>query len=209
MSTVPYKLLTEAEYLARERKAEFRSEFYRGEMFAMAGASREHNLIASNVSRALGNQLATRRCEVYQTDMRVRITPTGLYTYPDVVVGCGDLQFIDKEGDVLLNPTVLVEVLSESTAAYDCGAKAAHYRRLESLQEFLLIDSHVATAEHYVRENAESWRVTGVDGLETVLTLKSIGCQLPLAETYAKVQLHPDAKPLLRPPFKPEPGRDA
>ena len=126
MSTVPAHLLTEAEYLARERRAELRSEFYRGEMFAMAGATREHNLIASNINRVLGNQLAAGPCETYQSDMRVRISETGLYTYPDVVVACGDLVFLDDQGDVLLNPTLVVEVLSDSTAAYDCGTKARH-----------------------------------------------------------------------------------
>ncbi len=203
MSTVPLPLLTEAEYLARERKADFRSEFYRGEMFAMAGATREHNLIAANINRALGNQLAQRPCEVYQSDMKVRISATGLFTYPDVVVACGSPVFADDKRDVLLNPTVLVEVLSESTAAYDCGPKALHYRHLESLREFLLIDSHVAAAEHYVREDAESWRVRGVEGLEAVLNLSCIDCQLPLAEAYAKVQLSADAKSLLRPIFQP------
>ena len=199
MSTVPKLQLTEAEYLARERKADFRSEFYRGEMFAMAGATREHNLIAGNCFGVLWQQLAKRGCEVYQNDMKVRISATGLYTYPDVVVACGKPSFADQQHDVLLNPTLVIEVLSESTANYDCGVKATHYRRLESLQEFVLIDSHVATAEHYVRHDAQSWRITGVDGMAAVLRLNSIGCELPLAEAYAKVQLNADARALLRP----------
>lgn len=207
MSVVQALKLTEAEYLAHERKAEFRSEFYRGEMFAMAGATREHNLIAGNCFGVVWRQLNQRRCEVYQSDMRVRISPTGLYTYPNVVVACGELQFLDDEVDVLLNPTLLIEVLSESTAAYDLGVKAKHYRQLESLQEFLLIDSQVAALEHFVRETADSWRVTDVQGTSAVLDLKSIGCQLPVAEAYAKVQLHPDAKSLLRPLPRPEPRR--
>jgi Uma2 family endonuclease len=199
MSTVPVRLLSEAEYLVRERKADFRSEFYRGEMFAMAGASREHNLISGNVNRALGNQLASRRCEVYQSDMKVRITPTGLFTYPDVVVACGQLLFADDQRDVLLNPTVVIEVLSDSTAAYDCGPKAAHYRRLDSLREFVLLDQNSSYAEHYVRADAQSWRITLVEGLDAVVRLASIDCQLTLAEAYAKVEFRVDAKPLLRP----------
>src|SRR3954453_13802522 len=107
MSTVPKTLLAETEYLARERKAEYKSEFFRGETFAMAGASREHNLIAANISRALGNQLAERPCEVYQSDMKVRVGNTTLVTYPDVVVACGELMFADNVRDVLLNPTVV------------------------------------------------------------------------------------------------------
>src|SRR5437868_13849004 len=135
MSSVPTRLVSEQEYLASERKAEFKSEFYRGEIFAMAGATREHNLIAANVSRAIGNQLADQPCEVYQSDMKVRVAATGLYTYPDVVVGCGELRFADDKKDVLLNPVFVAEILSASTAAYDCGPKAAHYRILDSLQE--------------------------------------------------------------------------
>jgi Uma2 family endonuclease len=207
MSTVPAKLLTEAEYLALERKAEFRSEFYRGETFAMAGATREHNLINGNCFGVIWQQLAKRGCEVYQNDMKVRISATGLFTYPDVVVACGNLVFADDQRDVLLNPSLLIEVLSESTAAYDCGVKARHYRQLESLQEFLLIDSRVATLEHYVREDADTWRITGVDGLRAVVRLKSIDCELPLADAYAKVQLHTDAKPLLQASLRSDPER--
>ncbi len=199
MSTAPSHFLTEQEYLARERRASLKSEFYRGETFAMAGASREHNLIASNVNRSLGNQLANRPCEVYQSDMKVRVGPTGLCTYPDVVVGCGDLRFADDEKDVLLNPIFLVEILSGSTAAYDCGPKAAHYRLLDSLQEFILIDQNVPFAEHYIRDDAETWRVTRHEGPQSVIELQSINCRLSLADVYAKVQLVADARPLLRP----------
>jgi Uma2 family endonuclease len=199
MSTAPNQFLSEQEYLARERRASFRSEFYRGETFPMAGASREHNLISSNVNRSLGNQLANRPCEVYQSDMKVRVGATGLCTYPDVVVGCGELNFADDEKDVLLNPTFLVEVLSASTAAYDCGPKAAHYRLLDSLQEFILIDQNVTFAEHYIRDDAETWRVTRHEAPEAVIELRSIGCRLSMAEVYAKVNLIADARPLLRP----------
>ena len=199
MSTVPVKLLTEQEYLARERQAAFKSEFYRGEMFAMAGASREHNLIAGNLFFQLRSQLDQRPCEVYQSDMKVRIGPTGLNAYPDVVVGCGELQFADDEKDVLLNPIFLVEVLSESTATYDCGPKAAHYRLLDSLREFLLIDQNVAFVEHYVREDDQTWRVTRYEGLSAELELPSLGCRLRLADAYAKVKLAEGARPMLRP----------
>ena len=112
MSAVPKPFLTPQEYLSRERRAETKSEYLRGEMFAMSGASREHNLIATNVSAELQQQLRERPCEVYQADMRVKVSPTGLYTYPDVTVACGEPQFEDAEVDTLLNPTVLAEVLS-------------------------------------------------------------------------------------------------
>jgi len=199
MSSVPSRLLTEQEFLSRERKSDFRSEYYRGELFAMAGGSREHNLIAANISRSLGNQLAERPCELYQSDMKVRVSATGLCTYPDVVVGCGDLQWADDEKDVLLNPIVLAEVLSESTAAYDCGPKAANYRLLDSLQEYLLVDQNLAFVEHYVRVNEETWSITHHDGLKAAIELRSVRCRLSLADVYAKVQFSDDARPMLRP----------
>jgi Uma2 family endonuclease len=199
MSTVPKALLTEAEYLIRERRATYKSEFYCGETFAMAGASREHNLIAANISRSLGNQLADRPCEVYQSDMKVRIAATSLVTYPDVVVACGELLFADNARDVLLNPTVVAEVLSPATAAYDCGPKAVHYRRCASLKEFLLVDQHVPYVEHYIRDDESEWRIKTYDGLEAVIGMRSIACHLSLADAYAKVQFEAGAQPLLRP----------
>jgi Uma2 family endonuclease len=199
MSTAPKLLLTEQEYLARERAAEFKSEFYQGEMFAMAGTTREHNLIAMNIARVLGNQLVEKPCELYGSDMKVRVSPTGLYTYPDVAIACGQLQFADDQRDVLLNPTLIIEVLSPSTAAYDCGPKAKQYRQLESLAEFLLIDQNMPCGEHYVRDSGKSWRITPLDGLDTIIDLAAIGCQLNFADAYAKITFDPTAATLLRP----------
>ncbi len=191
MSAVPKPLLTPQEYLVRERRAETKSEYLRGEMFAMSGASREHNLIAGNVNRELGQQLRERPCEVYQADMRVKVSPTGLYTYPDVTVVCGEPRFEDAEVDTLLNPTVLVEVLSPSTADYDRGGKFTHYRRLASLQEYVLISQELPLVEHYVRQGADEWLLTEQRGLDDVLVLPSIDCRIPLAEIYRKVNLAP------------------
>ena len=150
MPAMPKPLLTPEEYLARERRAETKSEYLRGEVFAMAGASRAHNLIASNAAGELRQQLRDRPCEVYPSDMRVKVSPSGLYTYPDVTVVCGEPQFEDAEVDTLLNPKVLVEVLSPSTADYDRGGKFTHYRRLPSLQEYVLISQDRPLVEHYV-----------------------------------------------------------
>ena len=135
MSAVPKPYLTPQEYLARERRAETKSEYLRGGVFAMSGASRNHNLVATNVAAELRQQLRDRDCEVHQSDMRVKISSTGLYTYPDVTVVCGEPEFEDEEVDTLLNPKVIVEVLSPSTADYDRGGKFTHYRRLPSLRE--------------------------------------------------------------------------
>ncbi len=160
MSAAPQPRLTAQQYLALERQAETKSEYSRGEMFAMAGASREHNLIAGNVNRELGEQLRERECEVYQADMRVKIGPTGLYTYPDVTVVCGEPEFEDAEVDTLLNPKVLVKVLPPSTADYDCGGKFTHYRRLPSLQQYVLISQDRPLVEHYVRQGKDEWLLT-------------------------------------------------
>ena len=118
----------------------------------MAGASREHNLIAANLVRRIGNQLDGRPCETYTNDMRVLVSQTGLYTYPDVIVVCGEALFLDENEDTLLNPTVIAEVLSPTTEAYDRGKKFGHYRRLESLREYVLVAQDEVLVEHYVRE---------------------------------------------------------
>lgn len=187
MTSVPKPYLTPEEYLARERRAEYKSEYFKGEMFAMGGASREHNLIAGNLNRALGNQLLDRPCEVYQSDMRVKVGPTGLYTYPDVVVVCGQPQFEDAELDTLLNPTVLFEVLSVSTEDYDRGRKSAHYRTVPSLREYVLVAQRTCHVEQLTRQPDGRWLLSETDDLEGVLALPSIGCELKLRDVYAKV----------------------
>jgi Uma2 family endonuclease len=199
MSTVPKRLLTEAEYLAKERTAEFRSEFYRGEMFAMSGASREHNVIALNIATELHRQLQGGPCEVYATDMRVRVSPAGLYTYPDVIVVCGGPEFLDDEVDTLLNPTVLIEVLSPSTASYDRGDKALLYRKLESLRELLLVEQEFAAAEQYIRQPNGDWLIKQAEKMGSAVELPSIGCRLTFEEIYARIEFAPDARRRLRP----------
>ena len=139
MSYQRKSLLTPEEYLAIERKSETKGEFYSGEVFAMVGASKRHNLIAANVIRVLGNQLLDRPCNVYPSDMRVKVSATGKYTYPDVVVACEEELFDDEEKDTLLNPVLIIEVLSESTEAYDRGKKFEHYQYIESLTDYLLV----------------------------------------------------------------------
>jgi len=188
MSAVPKPSPTPQEYLARERRAETKSEYLRGEIFSMSGASRKHNLVAGNVSRVLGEQLRERDCEVDQSDMRVKVSPTGLYTYPDVTVACGEPVFEDAEVDTLLNPKVVVEVLSPSTADYDRGGKFTHYRRLPSLREYVLISPDRPLVEHYVRQGPDEWLLTENSSLQDTLVLPSLECQLPLSEIYLKVR---------------------
>ncbi len=187
----PY--ITPEEYLARERAAETKSEYYDGQIYAMSGARRPHLLVAANLCRHLGNQLAERPCELYIADMRVRITETGAYTYPDLVVICGEPQLEESNFDTLLNPDVIIEILSESTESWDRGGKFAHYRRLGSLTDFVLVSPNQILVEHYSRQG-EQWLLTAWTKLEDSLRLDSIACEVTLREIYAKVPLEPDAR---------------
>jgi Uma2 family endonuclease len=156
-------------------------------MFAMAGASRRHNLIAANIIRTLGNQLLERNCNVYPSDMRVKIGKINKYTYPDVVVACGEEQFEDEETDTLLNPVVIIEVLSASTEAYDRGKKFEHYQSLDSLVEYLLVTQDSIRVEQYVRQSNRTWTYSEFHSLEDTVQLHTIDCKLMLSEVYAKV----------------------
>ena len=188
MSTLPKTFLTPEQYLEIERKAEWKSEYYQGKMFAMAGASKHHNLLVANLVGELWSQLRRRNCRVYPSDMRLRVSAAGLYTYPDVSVVCGEPRFADDQGDTLLNPTFIAEVLSESTEAYDRGRKFEQFRSIESLAQYLLVAQDRAHAELYTRE-AGRWMLSEASGLEAVLELASIECRLSLADLYAKVDL--------------------
>jgi Uma2 family endonuclease len=189
MSSVAAKTrFTPEQYLALERKAEVKSEYFDGDIRAMAGTTRVHNLIAGNIYRVVSSRLLDRPCEVYFSDIRVHVGPARTFTYPDVVVVCGEPQFKDAELDTLLNPIVIVEVLSPSTEADDRGRKFASYRRLASLQEYVLVAQDRACVERYTRQGDE-WLLTELNGLEDVLRLASIDCEVPLREVYAKVPL--------------------
>lgn len=178
--------LTPEEYLEIERQSEVRSEYLDGEMFAMTGGSVRHNLIITNLVRELSLQLKPRPCQVFSSELRVHIPTTGLYTYPDIVVVCGEMHLEDQFFDTLLNPTVLMEVLSPSTEAYDRGKKFEHYRSIPSLAEYLLIAQDEPRVEQYVRQEGNRWLLTAMTGLEATLALPSIQCELALAEVYNK-----------------------
>jgi len=188
MSTVPKPTMTPQEYLVRERQAAFKSEYYRGEMFAMAGATREHNLIVGNVVRETGNALKARSCEVYPSDMRVKVSSTGLYTYPDATVVCGGPEFDDEQFDTFLNPTVLFEVLSESTESYDRGAKFRQYREIASLKEYVMIAPERASVECYIRQADGRWLLHEYQALEQSATFESINITIELSEIYRNVE---------------------
>ncbi|SRR5260221_3784776 len=186
MSSFRPNRLTAGEYLELERKAEIRSEYIAGQMYAMSGASRRHGLISGNVYGLIWAQLRGRSCEAFANDMRVKVTPTGLYTYPDIVAVCGEAHFDDEHTDTLTNPTVIVEVLSDSTEAYDRGEKFAHYRRLDSLREYVLVAQNKVRVEHYRREG-EQWVLSEVSEPDATLHLTSIDCHVGIAAIYEKV----------------------
>jgi Uma2 family endonuclease len=179
--------MTVTEYLALERKSETKSEFLNGEMIAMAGASRKHNLISGNVVVALHAQLRGKSCEVFANTMRVRVAATDLFTYPDVVVACGLPEMDDAEDDTLLNPKLIVEILSKSTEDYDRGTKFAHYRTLPSLADYVLIAQNSVHVEHFTRQGDGRWLLSETDDPAGVLDLPSIGCRLALADVYERV----------------------
>jgi Uma2 family endonuclease len=188
MASHPEHFYTPQEYIALERKASYKSEYYAGEIFAMSGASREHNLIVANATTSLNIQLEDRDCEVYPSDMRVRTPDTLLYTYPDVVVVCGEPQFEDDAVDTLTNPTLIVEVLSPSTETHDRTRKFADYRKITSLREYILIAQQECRITQYIKQSNGSWLFQEASRLEEKLHLASIDCDLELERVYRKVR---------------------
>jgi len=180
-------LYTEDEYVELERRAETKSELIHGEIFAMAGAKPKHNAIAVNVTVALGSRLRARRspCLVFNSDQRIRSDVTGMNTYPDVSVACGP-RFHPTFGDALVNPTLIVEVLSKSTEAYDRGAKFAHYRTLAGFVEYVLVSQRERRVEHFRRLDSGQWLLTVVEGDDALLELPSLELAIPLSEIYAQ-----------------------
>ena len=189
MSTAEKRRYTVEEYLEFERASELKHEFYRGEIFAMTGASRAHNIITGNVITALNNLLRDKDCEVYASDQRVKVTRTGLYTYPDVSVACDNPRFEKSVLETLLNPKLIVEVLSESTEAYDRGDKFTQYRSIESLQEYMLVSQHHYQVEVYTRKETGRWELSEAQGLDSSVELNALGCMLPLKDVYVRVDL--------------------
>lgn len=183
------KLLTEEEYLEFEEKSRVRHEFMDGEIFAMAGASRRHNLASTNISTELNLQLRETDCEVYASDFRVRIRD-GHSVYPDVAVACGDIQTADND-KTLLNPIVVFEVLSKSTEKRDRGDKAEDYFKLKSLKDYILVSQYRVRVEHFSRQNNNEWTLKIYEDLEDLLELKSVNCQIPLRLIYLKLKLSP------------------
>lgn len=184
MATAALTYYTPEEYLALERNAEYKSEYLDGRIVAMSGARRPHVVVVANLTLEIGSRLLESPCEVYPADMKVRIEKSNRYVYPDLSVSC-EPRFDDDYTDVLMNPVLIIEVLSDSTEKYDRGEKFLHYRRIESLREYVLVSQKEAKVETYVREG-DFWRASSVEGLDGSLVLASLELEIPLRRVYAK-----------------------
>ncbi len=187
MSAIPKTKMTPQEYLEFERKSDEKHEYLDGEVFAMAGAKRQHNVIAWNFSGELRQRLKGKNCEGYTNDMRVFVPETGLYTYPDLVVVCGEPNFQDEMFDTLLNPVLIVEVLSETTENYDRGKKFQHYRSIESLREYVLVSTDEARIEKFQKTGDGFWFLSEAIGIKSEMQLFSIESSVSLTEIYDKI----------------------
>ena len=187
MSSIPKTKLTPEEYLEFERKSEIRHEYFDGEIFAMSGANRNHCVISVNLSGLLWQYFKGKNYFACLSKMRVFVPATGLYTYPDLVVVCGEPKFQDNVFDTLLNPVLLIEVLSETTESYDRGKKFQHYRSIESLQEYVLVSQDEARIEKYVKQDDGFWILSETVGLDSKIKFDSIDCIIALGEVYDKV----------------------
>jgi Uma2 family endonuclease len=186
---VPLSKLTVEQYLAIERQAEYKSEYFNGEMYAMAGRTGNHNEISARIIGALVARLVGRGCRVYTSDMKVRTGPDNLYTYPDVTVACGKPVFADGHRAVLVNPTVIFEVLSESTEAKDRDFKFQRYKMIVSFEEYVLVSQTEPFIERYCRRPGAAWtEYSEASGLESSLELNSLGIGIPLAEIYQDIE---------------------
>ena len=182
------KFYSAKEYLSLERESEFRHEFINGEIYEMAGANKRHNLISKNLIYLIEAQIRERECSVYGSDMRIKIRSTEKYTYPDVVALCGPEEFEDAAEDNLLNPSLIIEVLSKTTEAYDRGAKFAYYQSIESFREYVLITQEPFRVEQFVRKDANTWTYFEFRSEDEVIKLNSIDCELTLRDIYHKVE---------------------
>lgn len=187
MSKVQKASFTPAEYLAMERQSSEKHDYVFGEIFAMTGASLRHVAIVGNIAGELRNQLRLGPCQVYSMDLRVCVDRNYRYTYPDVVVCCAKAQLLDDMMDTLLNPELIVEVLSESTRNYDRGDKFQQYRGIASFREYLLVDQERVHVERHTKQSNGTWSLSETDAIDDVVQLESVGVTLAVSEIYFKI----------------------
>lgn len=192
MVAQPKTIYTIEHYLELERSGDHKHEYYNGQIFALAGSSENHNLISAHILGILYSQVRKRPCRVYPSDMRVKITQTKLYTYPDISILCGTPLFDDTESDTLLNPTVIFEILSPSTEKYDRGKKFKQYRTIDTLQEYILVSQDQQLVEQYTRQTDTIWLLTVHNTIESRIELLSVNCTLLLADIYEDIVFNTD-----------------
>lgn len=178
---------TPEEYLAMESVAKYKSEYYDGEIFAMSGGTPDHSLVAVNLTSELSARLDDRPCRVFNSDMRLLIEESGLYTYPDGMVICGKIELATGRNDTVTNPVLIIEVLSGSTKEYDLSAKFDFYKKIASLKEYLVVDSERPYIECYRRGPDDQWLPEVSNDLNKVIRLDSVGCEIPMRNLYRKV----------------------
>jgi Uma2 family endonuclease len=192
MTGISSQKLTPQEYLAIERAAEFKSEFFDGEMFAMAVISKDHSRITVNLTGGFHAAIRGKDCDLFSSDLRVKVSANGLYTYPDLTIVCGPVDVEDEQADVLLNPTLIIEVLSPGTERYDRGKKFDLYRELDSLKEYVLVSQDQYRVEQFLRGNGSEWGYRVAFKEDDIVEFPSVGCSIPLKDIYARVVFPPE-----------------
>ena len=201
MTAQPKRYTTEQEYVVFERASTTKHEYYAGEVFAMAGGTIRHNIIATNTVALLHSQLRGTPCRALNSDMRVKVLATGLQTYPDVTVICGQPLFLDTSQDVIVNPTIIIEVLSPSTEAYDRGLKSQNYRMIETLREYFLVSQDKHHIEHYIRQDNGQWVFNEASDSDARMSIPTINAELIFTEIYDGVDISgEDPAPTRTPP---------
>lgn len=194
MASIPDARISPPEYLRRERIAEEKSEYVDGLVYAMSGASVPHNVIAANLMVVIGSAIRGGPCRPLSNDTKVRTPSSGMYAYPDMVVVCGERITEDDEQDVLLNPTVIIEVLSPSTEKWDRGGKFARYQSIPTLQDYFLVSQSEPRIERFSRED-DGWKLVSAEGVDAAIDLPSIKVRLDLSEVYDGIEFDPLAPP--------------
>lgn len=188
MTAVPKKIITPIEYLEMERLSNEKHEYYAGEIYAMSGASLRHNIITSNIFGYLFSKLKGKKCRLFGSDLRIHIPKNSLYTYPDLSIICGKVETIDNQFDTAINPIVIIEILSSSTRNYDKGEKFTLYRDVETLMEYIVVDSEKISIEKHIRNEDGSWQFTEYKNLEQFISLDTVSVEIKLSEIYEDVE---------------------
>jgi len=188
MATIALSFIDQTKYLDAERKALDKHEYYKGEIFMMSGASLAHNMVASNSIISIGNKLKGKQCRPFGSDLRIHIPKNSLFTYPDISIICGDVQTTDSHFDTVTNPAVIIEILSSSTRDYDKGGKFTLYRDIDSLQEYILIDSEKIMVEKFIRNADNSWQLTEYKSQKQLFRIETVDIELQLSDLYEDVK---------------------